>query len=224
MTLLHPTRFERIDDSKPIERIAVAFGAKGRNAVLAFVGESFALEDDQSGEDEFYASLTDLFGEGHEGILVWEGWPKAQHCQSDWEGAYDFDGWSFVKGEWRDPTEEEWLALRQGYNPWTMPCPACMPCPRCKGSGSDCGKTPIEGCSQCHGDGRVQADGTAFPIPVKEEPTEEPVLSTQFVPINSSHPCSRCDGRGEVRKDEDGMERDQKGAESPGQEVGRTGT
>jgi hypothetical protein len=201
MNLLHPTRFERIDDSKPIERIAVAFGVKGRAAVLAFVGESFEVED-ENGEDEFYGSLADLFGEDREGIMVWEGWPKAQHSRSDWEGALDFDGWSFVKGDWREPTEEEMNHLRFGSNPWTEKCPACKACPHCNGTGSDC----IEGCSPCHGDGRVQPDGAAFPIPVKEEPTEEPIFSTQFVPIHSAHLCSRCEGRGEVRNDDDGRD------------------
>lgn len=198
------TRFQRIeDDGIPIERIAVAFGAKGRGVVLAWVGEALDLEDEQGGEDEFYSDISDLFDGDREGIWVWEGWPKAQ-CYRDYESSYDeFDGWSFSKGSWREPTNEELACFRLGDNPWTEKCPDCAPCPHCNGSGSDCASTPIQGCKHCEGDGRMKPP----PLPEKEPTALEAAMTelsfgSDFKPFKEPPKCPRCKSRGVVRCDE----------------------
>jgi hypothetical protein len=188
----------------PIERIAVAFGVKGKKAILAYVGPTFDHEDENG--CDFYEDLGDLLEardvEDYEGIWVWEGWPKGDYSHGEW--GTEFDGYSFGNGTWREPIDKEVEALRFGCNPWTEKCPDCAPCPHCNGTGSNCASTPIEGCKHCEGDGRTKPP----PLPPKEpDPIEQSMnelrFGSDFKPFKEPPTCPRCENRGVVRCDEE---------------------
>lgn len=50
------------------------------------------------------------------GIWIWEG--IYSWCPGSWECPEDGDSWP--KGTFRRPTEEEWVAIREGRSPWSV--------------------------------------------------------------------------------------------------------
>lgn len=79
--------------------------------VLWFTGDSLYGEIDGAGSRD----LDDLGLSGApDGISIWEG--HYAWSQGSWE--YPQDGETYPVGKFRDPTEEEWQAIKEGRNPW----------------------------------------------------------------------------------------------------------
>jgi hypothetical protein len=99
-----------------LERMMVAFGMSSPPAVLDLDGGILRTAFD-SDPGEFVENLEDQFSErGMQGIYVWEGEPNAG-LEDDEEGE-DFGICDLRKGDWRAPTDSEWVALRASRSPF----------------------------------------------------------------------------------------------------------
>jgi len=86
----------------------VAMGEHG-GCVLWTVGPHVEFDITETG---LGCGLDDLGIEPKdEGIFIWEGKTKSSRS---YEGEHD----SWLEGEFRSPTEDEWAAIRRGENPW----------------------------------------------------------------------------------------------------------
>ncbi len=108
--------FKRIDeDPKPPEQdwskpslAVVACDGHGHGCILSTAGPHVAHEISVIGRE-----LSDLgLDDAPEGLSVWKGRIKTS---TSYEG--EVDAW--LEGEFRDPTDEEWVAIRNGECPWS---------------------------------------------------------------------------------------------------------
>ena len=101
------------DWSKP-SRAVIAFHDKPyRGIVLWHVGAHIEASFEQIGSHEIDELGFDQ-DPPHVGITVWEGTLEGGRY-NPYQGDYD-DCW--LRGEYREPTEEEWTAIREGRCPW----------------------------------------------------------------------------------------------------------
>jgi hypothetical protein len=99
------------DEAKWASKAVVACNGSGRGAVLWFVGESMRNEIEEAGLSE----LEDLgFDDAPRGISIWEGtyiWSRGPYEHPE-------DGDMAPSGSFREPTREEWEAIRANTCPW----------------------------------------------------------------------------------------------------------
>lgn len=91
---------------------AVVACAEGEGVVLWYVGGYIELEVVEGG----LRSLADLgLDDAPRGISVWVG-KIIIHETTSFEGDHDYE--SETKGEFREPSKDEWEAIHAGRNPW----------------------------------------------------------------------------------------------------------
>lgn len=98
--------WNRYDWKKPSLAIVVSDGHK--TAVPWYVGPHVAFDLREHGLD-----FDDLGLDAPPGIHVWEGVTKGG--QRTYEGDYED---TYLDGEFRDLTDDEWQAVREGRCPW----------------------------------------------------------------------------------------------------------
>ena len=92
--------------------LAVISARNGSGAVLWWVGGHIDAEICEGHISE----LGDLgLDNAPDGISIWEGVYDYHRDQSYY---HDDGGWTEVNGEFRNPTEEEWVGIREGRCPW----------------------------------------------------------------------------------------------------------
>lgn len=95
--------------NKPSLAVIVSNGNNGM--VIWWVGGHLWAEVVEAG----LFHTTDLgLEEPSAGVWIWEGVYKVG--RGSYEHPYDVDTWP--EGKWRKPTDEEWLAIKEGRNPW----------------------------------------------------------------------------------------------------------
>ncbi len=93
----------------PSKAVCVNNGDDG--IVLHYIGTNISEEIANAGS----ARLDELgLDNAPAGITVWEG--KAHWTPGPWEHPQDGD--VELRGTFRDPTDEEWLSIRNGDSPW----------------------------------------------------------------------------------------------------------
>lgn len=99
-----------------MERMLVAVG-HGLAVVLEVSGSALEAEmaNDPGGlHDEVLEACRD-----EEGILVWEGVPNPQWSGDHYlSSATEFEGYQYDPAGFREPTLEEWEAIRAKRRPW----------------------------------------------------------------------------------------------------------
>jgi hypothetical protein len=98
-------------------RAVIACNGKGNGAVLWTVGPHIRFEMDEGG----LTGLDDLgLDDAPAGVSVWVGRYVAT-------GGYPDDGSSDPEGAFRPPTDDEWIAIREGRCPWAEENQAALP-------------------------------------------------------------------------------------------------
>lgn len=98
-----------------VERMLVAAGA-GRAVVLEVSGAN--LEAQMMYDSSLLHTFVDDWCPDEEGIRVWEGVPEARWHSEECGTRTEFDGYKFAPEGFRDPTPEEWEAVRTKKRPW----------------------------------------------------------------------------------------------------------
>ena len=94
-------------------KAVIASDGKGNGCILCYVGEHLRVEIDAAGHQLDCLGLDDA----PSGISVWEG--KYVGVPGSYE--YPWEGDSEVRGSFRDPTPEEWVAIKANECPWEEP-------------------------------------------------------------------------------------------------------
>lgn len=103
-----------IPASSEVERMLVAVGT-GRAVVLEVSGA--CVEAEMMNDAEGLHREVQDWCPSEEGICVWEGVPEGQWC-GEFGARTEFDGYKFAPEGFRDPTPEEWEAIRAKKRPW----------------------------------------------------------------------------------------------------------
>jgi hypothetical protein len=109
--IMELTQQEQEDEEKCQSKAVIAANHKGFGCVVWYVGPGLINEIEEAGLQE----LGDLgLDDAPEGISVWEGiyvWSRGPYeCPEDGDSA--------PVGAFRRPSDEEWIAIREGRNPW----------------------------------------------------------------------------------------------------------
>ena len=121
----------RCDDPDPhgLQRAIVAFGCIGRgrksgNATVVYATPHLICDFAEGGIDagDVWGSATD---DPDNGIQVWEGRIVYTTTPSTPNGPAEFD--VDYDGDWREPTEAEWTAIRNGRDPWKLASQEVLP-------------------------------------------------------------------------------------------------
>jgi hypothetical protein len=109
--IMELTQQEEERRKKARSKAVIAANDKGFGCVVWYVGPGLTNEIEEVGLHE----LGDLgLDDAPEGISVWEGvfvWQPGPYEHPD-------DGDLVPSGTFRKPTDEEWIAIREGRNPW----------------------------------------------------------------------------------------------------------
>lgn len=108
-----PPPFLDRDWSKPSKAVIASFAVGGK--ILTYAGPDIESMIEDAGSCDIHDLGLDA--DAPNGISIWEGVIKTSHTHTPDCNEYD----SWLAGKFREPTEEEWRAIRRGECPWTAP-------------------------------------------------------------------------------------------------------
>lgn len=161
----------------------IACDGDGHGCVLWAFGAHLRFEVEEAG----FHALGDLgLDDAPQGVSIWEGMYMWE--PGGWENPQD--GETFPQGTFRNPTDDEWLAIRAGRCPWADDFKA-------PGSGSASAEAvPGDSVADHHaGD----ADILPAPSASSPHPSQEPLSLPPWPYVVGDDPVTKCDDSPEHR-------------------------